>query len=340
MEHTKSADSFGRIHNQIEPIVYFENIPGSSLREPEVNLYGDYLRPPWGATPFNPRDKRIAKYQKGMTRLERQMLKGKPSCVYGDMEDYVETMFLARDANRTTNNSYSISDMLHGKLLETNSEVQDMYERASLGKASPLELLNILELLGMGSIELARLTHLYGYRLEHLETMRQVIRDMITEKNGEVFDDPPEELRVVAFDRSVTASAMVENALTVKRKRLVGLVGETRIYERTSFIIRIDEISDFNPELAQKIRQIVTDETIDMQLDPEIEAEIRRLVEGNDLISTIPLSTTVYAQNPATQESIERKNKLAKNRAKQEAMRHFPELSRIALGGEAELDFN
>lgn len=334
MEHTKSADSFGRIHNQIDPIIYFENTPGSSLREPEVNRYGDYLRLPWGATPFNSRDERIAKYQKGMVRLERQMLKGKPSCVYGDMEDYVETMFLARDANRTTNNSYSISDMLYGELLETNSEVQDMYERASLGKASPLELLNVFESLGMGSIELAKLTHLYGYRLEHLEPMRQAIKDMIIEKNGVAFDDLQEELRVIAFDRSVTASAMAKSAFTIKRKRLVGLVGETRIYERTSFIIRIDEISDFNPELAKKIRSIVTDEPLDMQLDLEIELEIRRLVEGNDLISTIPLSTTVYAQNPAVQEAIERRNKLVKNRAKLDVMRRSPVLNRVTLGGE------
>lgn len=331
MEHTKSADSFGHIHNQIDPIIYFENTPGSSLREPEVNRYGDYLRSPWGATPFNSRDERIAKYQKGMARLERQMLEGRPPCVYGDMQAYVETMYLSRDANRTANNSYSRSNMLYGELLETNPAVQDMYDQASLGEASPLELLNSMELLGMGSIELAKLTHIYGYRLEHLEPMRQVIKDMIIQKNGMVLDNPPEELRVIAFDRSVTGSAMAKNAFTIKRKRLVGLVGETKIYERTSFIIRIDEISDFNPELAKKIRKIVTDEPLDMQFDPEIDAEIRRLVEGNDLISTIPLSTTVYAHNPTTQEAIENRNELAKNNAKLEAIQHSPELFKARL---------
>ncbi|HEU4830687.1 MAG TPA: hypothetical protein VFS65_00770 [Candidatus Saccharimonadales bacterium] len=279
----------------------YELLKKADIREPIKGREESYI--PWEATPARIGDPDVVSHQSDVARQARDMLALVPSFITKQQMDFVEMIYLSREANRNVNNSHSYDNLLNADALSDDLQIADMYRRAELGLACPRELLTLMDSLGMGSIELAKLTHIYGHRLEFLDPMRKDIESTITLRGGIVYDDPNEEFEIIALDSGVTNKRGVTDSLAMKRKRAIGKIDKTVIFERTSFIVRIDEMSDFDQELSRKMREL--DEALPesirikaMLWDGKLETEVKRLVDGDDLISTIPLSSTTYAFNP------------------------------------------
>lgn len=263
---------------------------------------------PWSATPTKLSN--VSEYQKAVRSQSLDILDHYiPSFVDERLAKYVEGIYLSRQANRNTRNAMSYGNQLYKTDTVTDPFLLEAIDRAEHGVAEPYELLAVGASLGLGSIELAKLTHLYGYRLQNIIPMRKSVNEAIALYDGEIFKPPVEEYEIIAHDRAVTGMNHVEFALTMKRKRLVGAVGSSEIYERSSFIVRLDDESHIDQKLAARIKGLVMTEESDEIVNgqerwktaimhiKEFIPVVHWLLSENDFESIIPLSTTVYAHN-------------------------------------------
>lgn len=270
-----------------------------------VALLDPLLRPPFA----DPRDK---------------------SCVDG-LSEFVELVYLSREANRASNNINSYNRKLRS-VAETNPELclEDKLDRAESGSANPAEILQLIDGLGMGSAELAKLTHIWGYRLEYLSDMRKRVNQAIQDECGVVYLKPETKYDIIAIDNSADNDNYRLNAVAMKRKTLVGQVGDTAIYERTTFIVRLDRNSHINREVASYLKSINSDDTSELikriTQDGRLLNEVIRLVAMDDLESVVPMSTTIFGRNDVNLGLLETRRQTEKLREKNDNDAMSPEL--------------
>lgn len=305
----------------------------------------EFQRPgcePWSPTPgrfANIDNPEIAKNQ-ALVRFQAQIalhaLYFRPS--FADPEndsyvpglhDFVETVYESREAERGTNNVNSFNDMLCDPD-DIDSKIKDKLERARFGSARPDEILELMDELGMGSAELAKLTHIWGYRLEYLGDMREQVKQAIEDKFGEVYARPATKYGIIAIDKSTFNGSYRLNAIAMKRKTLVGRVDNTAVYERTTFIVRIDKKSRIDREVASYLKSINSDDTSELisriMKDGRLVEEARRLVAMDDLDSVVPMSTTIFGRNDVNLGLLEARRQAIKLQEKNDNDAMSPEL--------------
>ena len=126
---------------------------------------------PWEATPLDLSDPKARKHQDDVRQqIEDLIINGRPETVSFDVAQYINSAYAFFDAKREARSIASFN----ARDIKTRPKNLDpkVFERSMLGTASIEELRMTTSTLGMPSIELAKLSHFYGHRLEHMTGMK------------------------------------------------------------------------------------------------------------------------------------------------------------------------
>ncbi len=250
--------------------------------------------------------------------------------------EFVELVYLSREANRAAKNFDSYNQKLY-QVVDTDPSLclEDKLAKAEAGNAHPIEILALIDGLGMGSAELAKLTHIWGYRLEYLKRMREQVNEAIQDRLGVVYDEPITKYGIIGINNSTHNGNNRLNAIAMKRKTLVGQVDDTAIYERTTFIVRIDKKSHIDREVASYVKSIDVDNTAELIKriiqDGRLVDEAIRLVAKNDLESVVPMSTTIFGRNDVNLGLLETRRQADKLQVKRYNDAMSPELQQLCI---------
>ena len=286
-----------------------------------ATLRGDHLT--WGHTPFYSSPEQFEVY----TKLIDRIVNSAPEETPAEIQDYVLMHFMSRFYKRQDRNNQSYEDRLnyYGALSEMSLSALDSALAGDCVR--PVDLLVLRDELGMPSIELARLTHPYGKDMDLLPEMQTAVGYAVETLGGEIcLGDECITYGVDGAHVRNTSSGNAEVGFLVKRKKLVGVLPDkTRIIERSSYFLRIDNDSRLDQVIAQSMRNVVTQtmsgnvvenmyvlnicETKDWQTKLMESGNLNELMplllKGGDFNDVaIPLSTTIYAYNPDCVEAV------------------------------------
>jgi hypothetical protein len=289
----------------------------------------------WGATPLTTIGRQdVASMQlRVFDALIDRTEKSAPIDVPDELRQFVLHSFMNRFHGRAQNNQISYNERLKQDFNNLDPLVLKMHERAITGHATPAELLIVRREFGLRSIELARLTHPYGDRIEQLDRMRGAVEYGILANEGNVFDSEDDQdvrYKIRSLSRDAETPEAIKHGFLMTRRRKIGIEGEdTHIHERSSFIVRMDKAGGLDPELVSEMSKVklTKDETWieDIAAAVKLEEIIPALLKKNNFHTIIPLSTTVYAYNKTTGEEIEREKERSRDRME---MSRYPELQK------------
>jgi hypothetical protein len=277
--------------------------------EPSTSRRTDYR--PWETTPISEQKTEVQVHQRAVDTMTYGMLGG-GSYPYKtqQLEDYVSLMYFSREANRKTKNTQSFNNSLTPQLSpDVSGRVTPMKLRMIDGRASPSEIREVRAARGMGSAELAKLTHIFGYRLENIDLMREdVLRD-VEVQGGVIHENPTEEYAIIAADNSITHSHQLQFALTMVRIRHIATIGEAKDIERSSFIVLLNNQSRLDEELVKRLKSVkINGEPENENGDPSnwarqmmelgLTAEVKKHLDSNDFETIVPMSTTIFEYDP------------------------------------------
>jgi hypothetical protein len=301
----------------------------------------------WGASPLNAfHDPELWEAQEQVKHeLEGRTLSvpNELTAIPEDIQEYVNSSFVPRFTNRLMANYDNFRQRLVTNYDDFSEEDQDyladLEERALRGKASPAELIYFRQITGIASIELGCLTHPYGNSIELLNDMRMSVSEASKMLNGELLDSP-QVLAVKQPDNVYMKDRepFVKDSILMTRKQDLAVLPDGSIVrERSSFVLRIDEASDFDQKRAQNMRKIPLFNNPDwnkhLMIAGDLENTVPPYLEDNDFKVAIPLSTTIYAFNKDTKEDVKARDQLVKEQLKVERKeRHEKNLAQRALG--------
>lgn len=280
----------------------------------------------WGAPPLNMYSSSdlFAIHEAARGELEARSISAPDDLaeIPPGVQSYVHQNFMSRYMGRVMANFDNYTQRLKKDSDGIDSKVIAMHDRAVVGTASPAELLCVRSAYGIGSIGLGCAIIPYGNSIEQLESMRDTVAEAILMMNGELLDSKPV-LKLKQTDTVVNPgeNGHLKDAFLMTRKRDLGRLPDgTIVRERSSFVIRIDEASGFDQELAERMRRV--DAELSKNLRPDVpknkhwgttvmtvgmlKKKVPPLLETNDFAAAIPLSTTIYAFNTGTLDEIER----------------------------------
>ncbi len=266
--------------------------------DPREKLSGDLLT--WGATPLNVNARQLEVFHLLKKRIKRSAPEFTPDAV----KEFVLQHFMSRFFERQDRNAKSFEDRDPNILVDDlDEQAQDALIDAICGTSNPNDLLKTRENLDMPSIELARLTHPYGRRMKTLGDMRQAVDFAIEANNGRLIDDDSMTTFGVDGGHIRDKGENIELGFLMKRKRVRGILPDgTVIIERSTFVLRVDDASPLDQDIASQFRDIKIDKNPDWnkQVMEVINANnlLPDLLENNMFNIAIPLSTTTYAFNP------------------------------------------
>jgi len=292
------------------------------------------------------------------TLIERASTPPEWQQVPEDLRQVVITSYGSRQLNRTMANLNNFARRNHD-YVPTPTE-QRMIDRGVIGVASPAELAYIRHILDIPSVELASLTHPYGKEIEHLNDMRRAVAETVYLLGGEFAegDDALPEYQIRFHDSAMKSHESeplrppatcerfedgsklihdynetkrrsmlrVQDGVIMTRKRKIGeLIDGTVISERTSFILRIDEASGFDQEVAARMRDVEFDNGPEAKQKlwevGNLSEIVPTLLYSNNMQGTIPLSSTIYASNNESFERAKQRDELAKRYEEQKYRR-------------------
>lgn len=269
----------------------------------------------WGATPLTAigRPDVSVMQARVFDELESRTTKSTPADVPKVLQDFVLHSFMNRFHERALHNQISYSERLKTDFDGIDRRMLEMHERAVTGNADPAELLAVRREFGLRSIELARLTHPYGERIEQLDRMRHAVEYGILANDGIVFtseEDQDVKYKIRSLSRDIEAPNEMNYGFLMTRRRKIGIEGnDTHVQERSSFVVRTDEAGGLDPVLVKELKKIKLsqDETWlnDISAAIQLEQIIPVLLKDDNFQTIIPLSTTVYAYNKTTRDQIE-----------------------------------
>lgn len=234
-----------------------------------------------------------------------------PSYVSRELAGYIEMVNMSRVEHRESKNRDSFS--YRGVLkMDVPLDHLDVFAAAQDGTASPAELLYVRSVLRMPSVELASLTHPYGQRIGHLDEMRSAVNQAVLMHGGRLAHElprPAEKYARLRFDRALVEyevkgadqlnDPQKMEGIHMTRKRKIGVLpDQTEIYERSSFIVRLDALPEHyrtaireipfegNRNWAQQVRRA-----------ENFYEYVADLLKNDDFAAAIPLSTTVVAKH-------------------------------------------
>jgi hypothetical protein len=258
---------------------------------------------PFEPTPLEPR--LVDEHQREVQKFIWQLLDEKPSYISDELADFINIMYMSRDANRSVKNTESFVSRL---VTDIQPDCQDIVEKAKRGLAEPDELLEMMVRLGMPSVELAKLTHVYGYRLDHIDTMREYVKQAIPDITYSL----DEEYKVRACDNPQQGAP--KYGILMTRKRLIALE-PVSVFERSSFVVNLN-----SDALDGKLRSRLKSYELNAQNDktwtqdilrhcPDLVPSAKQLVEDGNLEAMIPISTTIYAASSEIEQLIVERDK-------------------------------
>jgi hypothetical protein len=300
----------------------FDTSSPESVYEPYYRLNAELLRAlqesprgdalTYGATPL---DMELNADDQAIVRMTlRKMTTEAPDTIPLEIISHVQDTFEERFNNRSKANDENFkSSLRYEQLDELEPDERELVTKAIYGQASPAELILVRDILGMSSIELACLTHIYGEHINDiLPTMRDAVHYGVVVFDGEYYQKPQERFRVkeVILDGdSVDAQPL---GFVMTRKRTIGRLPDgTIIRERSSFILRTDKESELyavlGPFVARELNAmlLLSGENQDEAMaESESLGIIMRLLDTDKFDEAIPISTTIYAYNPKTEKRI------------------------------------
>jgi len=297
----------------------------------------------WGATPLDAyHDQILSRQQTNVRKKLEQRARFVPPEVGEIPEEvraYVAQNFLTRFNGRTLANRDNFSRRIHTDPSEFTADEEMVLHKAMWGHATPAELLYLRCKLGMGSIELGCITHPYGTHTANVEEMRDSVRAAM--RMFMVDDEPTEEedlewtFAVKQADNlldSQNQSMYLRSAFVVTRKRDFGvLLDGSKVRERTSFVVRIDDESEFDQAVANNMRRVPlmrnNDAMRHLTIAGKLDKVLPPFIKEKRFGTVIPLSTTIYAFNRQTEARIETRDKEIEQEL---AMQRAPERARIA----------
>lgn len=290
----------------------------------------------WGATPLTTVGRPdVASMQlRVFDALIDRTEKSAPIDVPEELRQFVLHSFMNRFHGRAQHNQISYNERLKQDFSGLDPVVVKMHERAITGQATPAELLVVRREFGLRSIELARLTHPYGERIEQLDRMRHAVDYGILANGGIVFEseeDQDVKYKIRSLSRDAETPEEIKHGFLMTRRRRIGVEGDdTHIHERSSFVVRMDEAGGLDENLVNEMRKVklTKDETWikDMSAAVKLEEVIAALLKEDNFHTIIPLSTTVYAYNKTTGNEIECEKK--RQHVPMELHR-YPEMQRL-----------
>jgi hypothetical protein len=193
-------------------------------------------------------------------------------------------------------------------------ELEDAQKKILRGIFAPNEALNVLQKTSLRNLELSRVSHPYGYRMQHAYTARSAVESAVREQGGIVYP------RVLASYEKINLQPRIESlddrnnyvqlqGFLVTYKRPVGYVTtesgrRVNVIERQSAAIRIDRGAK---DLPQKIADILShigtlsDNNYlpwlnELEDESHYEEYFTTAIQNDaDVDFLIPLSTTTYA---------------------------------------------
>lgn len=278
--------------------------------EPSLSRSENYM--PWETTPVSEQEQEVQEHQRAVDTMKYDMLRG-GSYPYAtqQLEDYVSLIYFSREANRRTKNVQSFHNTPSGTLSRTLDlpSFNVKTRRFIAGVASPHESRQVRKERQMGSAELAKLTHMYGYRLEYIDAMRTDVLKGVEADGGVVHENPTEEYAIIAADNAITHSNELSFGLTMTRVRHIATIGDAKDIERSSFIVLLNDQSRLDPELVKKLKSIeIRGEPEDALGEPTdwarsmmdfgLAEEVKKHIDVNDFETIIPMSTTIFEYDP------------------------------------------
>ncbi len=272
----------------------------------------------WGATPLEP------------TGVVIEPQNSAPVDIPANLTEYIEVASMGRSARRTALNRNSFAYRQKTDLEGVDSDVIGMLDRAKNGYASPAELLHVHNVFGIPSIELGNLKHHYGEQIELLDPMRAAVEEAIQMHNGTLNQTIMPKYEILGSDYLNDTPQYDASGLLMKRETLIGTIDftsatlgsfQTRIVERSSFVLRIDEASGFPQQLANAIRSIPYKNHKDwyerISRARELYEIVPALLAANDYKRIIPISTTTLARSRELEERFLGSKQHVKNRRQQ-----------------------
>ena len=275
----------------------------------------------WGATPLD-RMSTLQQQLELVIDLQEFTYRHIPDDIDMEIIDFVHTTFAARFHGRAEANEENYMTSLNATDAVFSPEIIEMFIRGEHGHALPAELLLIRELKGIRSVELACLTHPYGTRIEeYLEVMRKSVKDQVEFMGGSYYDEPETRYRVKEIIGYAKGEEKFDKGVLMTRKRTLGVMPDgTIIRERSSFVLRLDDIMPVTDEERKAL------ESVDLKSEDWQDELVRVgkldlladiLTKMNEYSLAIPIATTIYAYNPNTALLIEERDarKLAEDKA-------------------------
>ncbi len=260
--------------------------------------------PNWGATPLNQYfDNETNEHQMNVKQiLEERTVYMPPELgeIPTDVQSFVTSSFIARFTSRGMANFDNFGQRLVRSSDGILPEQESLIERAITGDASPAEIIYVRKLLGIGSAELGCLTHPYGKNIQALEDMRASVEVAVMLHKGRMLDED-DVYKVKQADNlyfTHMTRSMKDAFLMTRKRDLAVLPDDSVVRERSSFIIRIDEASEFDQRLADNIRKVVVHNnpswTEHIAKAGRLNEVVPPMLENNEFAKAIPLSTTIY----------------------------------------------
>lgn len=255
------------------------------------------------------------------------------------VRDFVQLHLLSRGARHTTKNQQNyesrLNECIEGEAPLTGRELEWVEAKALDGLATPAELLRLRRSIGMGSVELARVTGNDEYLLER---MHAAIAETFVEVGADEQCEQNERIKFRAFNVDITdAKKAPEAVLATRRINVATCEVDTRIMLRESYVLPLANLSkDVRAEILSADRSHGTEAWAEMlanvdDLDTRISAAI-------DSDAAIPISTTFYAVSQTVRQEQQRRHEAERAAYNEEFCRKYPEIieaRRIASGSSA-----
>ena len=256
-----------------------------------------------------------------------------------DTSPAVQLHLLSRGARHTTKNQQNyeirLNECIEGEAPLAGRELEWVEAKALDGLATPAELLRLRRSIGMGSVELARVT---GNDEHLLERMHAAIAETFAEVGADEQCEQNERIKFRAFNVDITdAKKAPEAVLATRRINVATCEVDTRIMLRESYVLPLANLSkDVRAEILSADRSHGTETWAEMlanvdDLDTRISAAI-------DSDAAIPISTTFYAVSQTVRQEQQCRHEAERAAYNEEFCQKYPEIveaRRIASGSSA-----
>jgi hypothetical protein len=266
----------------------------------------------YGSTPFNPYLISITEQQTAVLKSHTELFSHPRNDVRAELIPEIADFNYSRVHHRLQKNFESFECREHYHFDVIPDELRETAQRVLTGHGSPTENLLIADILGMPSVELASNTHPYGdkEKMGYLDSMRSAVEESINFFDGIAIRPRknPEQSSWSRTDDFQIKSEYVPKddqgneldveALRMTRTRLLGLVGDYRIFERSSFLLDLTKIDSDIQAQIQAIDKNDEQRTELILAIPRFYASVKTLLREDAFDVAIPIATTSWAVHP------------------------------------------